>query len=99
MIWSFPSRGMVEDIVFGGQFSKIGGQMRHHIARLSGFAFPVDSYDPNASDSVRSLAVQRDGKVLAGGLFTGTNSIGGETRKLFARLSSDIACNSIPPSG
>ena len=80
-----------EDIVFGGQFSKIGGQMRHHIARLAGFAFPVDSYDPNASDSVRSLAVQRDGKVLAGGLFTGTNSIGGQTRKLFARLSSDIA--------
>ena len=38
--------------------------------------------------SVYSIAVQADGKILAGGNFT---SIGGQTRNLFARLSNDTA--------
>ena len=37
---------------------------------------------------VFSIAVQADGKILAGGDFT---SIGGQTRNLFARLSNDTA--------
>ena len=37
---------------------------------------------------VHSIAVQADGKILAGGYFT---SIGGQTRSLFARLSNDTA--------
>src|SRR5205807_2019714 len=39
--------------------------------------------DPNANILVTSLAVQADGKILAGGLFT---SIGGQTRNRIARL-------------
>ena len=48
----------------------------------------ADSFDPNANSTVYSIAVQADGKILAGGYFT---SIGGQTRSLFARLTNDTA--------
>src|SRR5205823_1732860 len=48
----------------------------------------ADSFNPNADNVVNSIAVQADGKVLAGGKFT---TIGGQTRNLFARLSNDTA--------
>ena len=44
----------------------------------------ADSFDPNANGVVYSIAVQADGKILAGGDFT--NSIGGQTRNRIARL-------------
>src|SRR5206468_206392 len=40
----------------------------------------------NANNVVYAIAVQADGKVLAGGTFTGANSIGGQTRNRIARL-------------
>ena len=43
----------------------------------------ADSFDPNANGYVLSIAVQADGKILAGGVFT---SIGGQTRNYIARL-------------
>ncbi|MDB6020699.1 MAG: hypothetical protein JWQ04_556, partial [Pedosphaera sp.] len=43
-------------------------------------------FDPNASDPVVTVVVQADGKILAGGLFNGANSIGGATRNRIARL-------------
>src|SRR5438552_2183570 len=43
----------------------------------------ADSFNPNANDVVSSIAVQADGKILAGGIFT---SIGGQTRNYIARL-------------
>ena len=43
----------------------------------------VDSFDPNANDAVIALAVQADGKILVGGVFT---FIGGQTRNRIARL-------------
>ena len=46
----------------------------------------VDSFDPNANDDVRAIAVQADGKILVGGVFT---SIGGQTRNRIARLKPD----------
>src|SRR6185437_1814069 len=46
----------------------------------------VDGFDPNANNDVRVLAVQADGKILAGGDFT---SIGGQTRNQIARLNPD----------
>src|SRR5437588_5619275 len=46
----------------------------------------ADAFDPNANDLVYSIAVQADGKILAGGLFNGPNSIGGQTRNYIARL-------------
>ena len=73
-------------ILVGGGFSganSIGGQTRNNIARLDAATGLADSFNPNASDPVVTLAVQADGKILAGGNFT---SIGGQTRNYIARL-------------
>ena len=48
----------------------IGGQTRNRIARLDATTGLADSFDPNANDCVYSIAVQADGKILAGGDFT-----------------------------
>jgi uncharacterized delta-60 repeat protein len=45
-----------------------------------------DSFNPGASYSVNSLAVQADGKILVGGRFT---TLGGQTRNRIARLNPD----------
>jgi uncharacterized delta-60 repeat protein len=76
-------------ILVGGNFSganSIGGQTRNYIARLDPTTGLADSFDPNANGRVHSVAVQTDGKILAGGLFSGANSIGGQTRNRIARL-------------
>jgi uncharacterized delta-60 repeat protein len=74
------------EILAGGFFTNIGGATRHHIARL-GATDPTtgvaDSFDPDADGDVHSIAVQADGKIVAGGGFT---TIGGETRRDMARL-------------
>jgi uncharacterized delta-60 repeat protein len=81
-------------VLVGGDFfsiggaNSIGGQTRNFIARLDATTGLADSFDPNANDHVFSIAVQADGKILAGGTFT---SIGGQTRSRFARLSNDTA--------
>ena len=74
-------------ILAGGDFTanSIGGQTRNHIARLDATTGLADSFDPNANNDVHSIAVQADGKILAGGDFT-ANSIGGQTRNCIARL-------------
>ena len=57
---------------FGGrrfQRSNIGGQTRNHIARLDATTGLADSFNPNANNIVFAIAVQTDGKILAGGLF------------------------------
>ena len=63
--------------------NSIGGQMRNHIARLDAVTGLADSWDPNSDGQVYSIAVQPDGKILAGGNFT---NIGGQPRKCIARL-------------
>ena len=73
-------------ILAGGDFfgaNSIGGQTRNRIARLDASTGLADSFDPDANAQVLSIAVQADGKILAGGLFT---SIGGQTRTFIARL-------------
>ncbi len=73
-------------IIAGGDFSgpnSIGGQMRNFIARLDPVTGAADLFDPNASSVVFAVAVQPDGKILAGGSFT---TIGGQTRNHMARL-------------
>ncbi|MDB6016630.1 MAG: hypothetical protein JWR19_1119 [Pedosphaera sp.] len=78
-------------ILAGGLFNganSIGGATRNRIARLDPTSGLADSWDPNANNQVQSIAVQADGKILAGGNFT---SIGGQTRNYFARLSNDTA--------
>ena len=76
-------------ILAGGYFNganSIGGQSRNRIARLDPATGLADSFNPNASDIVRSITVQPDGKILVGGFFSGANSIGGQTRNFIARL-------------
>jgi uncharacterized delta-60 repeat protein len=78
-------------ILVGGSFNganSIGGQTRNRIARLDPTTGLADSFDPNANSVVYTIAVQADGKILAGGMFS---SIGGQTRSLFARLTNDTA--------
>src|SRR6266568_5297584 len=65
----------------------IGGQTRNYIARLDATTGAADlTFDPNANGVVETIAVQADGKILAGGSFSGANSIGGQTRNYIARL-------------
>src|SRR5687768_17379325 len=76
-------------ILVGGQFNganSIGGQARNRFARLDPATGMADSFDPNANNTVFAIAVQRDGKILAGGNFNGANSIGGQMRNRIARL-------------
>jgi uncharacterized delta-60 repeat protein len=78
-------------ILAGGFFfgaNSIGGQPRNYIARLDATTGLADSFDPNANDAAYAIAVQADGKILAGGYF---NNIGGQPRSLLARLSNDTA--------
>ena len=61
---------------------------------LTLFALPVisysqsanDGFNPNANNTVNSIAVQAGGKILVGGNFT---TIGGVTRNYIARLNPD----------
>jgi uncharacterized delta-60 repeat protein len=76
-------------IIAGGAFNglnSIGGATRNFIARLDPTTGLADSFDPNANSVVFALALQADGKILAGGAFNGPNSIGGATRNSMARL-------------
>ena len=76
-------------ILVGGSFSSIGGQTRSGLARLDSTSGLADSFNPgpiapgNFSSGVLTLALQVDGMILAGGIFT---SIGGQTRHYIARL-------------
>lgn len=73
-------------ILVGGRFTSAGGQTRRNIARLDGTTGTADSFNPNAlptSSVVQAIALQSDGKILAGGSFT---TIGGQSRTGLARL-------------
>jgi len=62
-------------ILAGGNFSganSIGGQTRNYLARLDATTGLADSFDPNANGIVVAIAVQADGKILAGGGFRGS---------------------------
>ncbi len=78
-------------ILVGGSFNgvnSIGGQSRNRIARLDPGTGLADSFDPNANNEIYTVVVQADGKIVVGGRFNGTNSIGGQTRNRIARLNS-----------
>jgi uncharacterized delta-60 repeat protein len=73
-------------ILAAGDFNgvnSIGGQTRNRIARLDPTTGLADSFNPDPIQPVYSIAVQADGKILAGGFFT---FIGGQTRNYIARL-------------
>ncbi|HWW00693.1 MAG TPA: Calx-beta domain-containing protein [Candidatus Acidoferrum sp.] len=76
-------------VVIGGDFTAIGTVPRAHIARLNADGSLDTSFDPGGNapnDTVWSVAVQPDGKILIGGQFTslGSLNLGG-----LARLNSD----------
>jgi uncharacterized delta-60 repeat protein len=62
--------------IIGGQFTTLtpvagfGPWTRNYIARLNVNGTVDDSFDGNADNSVGSIAIQPDGKVLLGGAFT-----------------------------
>jgi hypothetical protein len=71
-------------ILVGGGFTTVAGQPRIGIARLDPTIGIPDSFNPGASNTVYSIAIQQsDGKVLLGGDFT---IIGVETRNYVARV-------------
>ena len=83
-------------ILIGGGFTKVspnGGPAvtRNRIARLNPDGTLDALFDPNANSEVDSLAVQADGKVLVGGLFSTFSPNGGAavTRHNIARLNTD----------
>src|SRR5438094_3839662 len=88
-------------ILIGGDFTTLspnGGPAvtRNYIARLNPDGTLDTAFDPNANSSVYSIAVQADGKVLAGGFF---GIIGGQTRNGIARLDATTgAADSFDPN-
>ena len=64
-------------IIIGGDFTLFNGSSRTRVARLNANGSLDLSFDPGAraNDSVRSIAVQTDGRVLIGGVFTNVNGV------------------------
>ena len=83
-------------ILIGGSFTTLspnGGAAvtRNRIARLNTDGTLDASFNPNADNTVFSIAVQADGKILIGGSFTTLSPNGGAavTRNRIARLNTD----------
>ncbi|HWM25372.1 MAG TPA: delta-60 repeat domain-containing protein [Chthoniobacterales bacterium] len=75
-------------ILLGGDFTTLspnGGAMvtRNRLARLNSDGTLDTAFDPNSNGFISSLAVQADGKILVGGLFT---IMSGQPRTYMARL-------------
>jgi hypothetical protein len=83
-------------ILIGGAFTTLspnGGAAvtLNRIARLNPDGTLDTAFNPNANNTVWSIALQADGKILAGGDFNGANSIGGQARNRIARLAASVA--------
>jgi hypothetical protein len=71
-------------LYLAGEFGLVGGQVRNRIASVNASTGAVTSWNPNANDTVRTLAVNGS-TIYAGGDFV---TIGGQTRSKIAALSS-----------
>lgn len=86
-------------ILAGGYFTMIGGQSRNNIVRLDPVTGLADSFNPNPNTNSYpvALALQTDGKILAGG---GFSTIGGQPRNRIARLDPTTSlADSFDPNG
>src|SRR5437660_3042190 len=84
-------------ILIGGDFTTLspnGGAAvtRNHIARLNPDGTLDTAFDPDANGEVESIAVQADGKILAGGAFTSIDIriATGSARLDAANVSADV---------
>ena len=75
-------------VLLGGSFSTVNGLSRHHIARLNADGSLDATFNPGAGadDSVMTLVLQADGKVLLGGAFT---KINGKPCERIARINTN----------
>ena len=83
-------------ILIGGWFTTLSvsggaGITRNRIARLDKDGTLDSSFNPNANDGLENIAVQTNGKILIGGLFTSLSPNGGPAvaRSSIARLNMD----------
>jgi hypothetical protein len=86
-VYELAMSGDGNSVFVGGLFSGVGGQSRNGIAKLSttGTGTADATWDPNADDSVRVLALSGDGNsVYASGNFA---NIGAQSRNGLAKLS------------
>ena len=88
-------------ILIGGEFTALapngGGSIPcNRIARLNPDGSVDTTFNPNANGTVHAIAVQVDGRVIAGGNFT---TIGGQTRNNIVRLDATTGlADSIDPN-
>lgn len=77
-------------IIIGGQFIKFNGINTKYLARLNADGSLDTSFDTSIgfNSHVYSVAVQSDGKILAGGNFTTYNSV---TKNYIVRVNSDAS--------
>ena len=77
-------------ILIAGRFTSVGGVERRNIARLNadGSVESAATFNPGTgvNNTVHAVAVQRDGKIVIGGIFTRVN---GQLRQGVARLNPD----------
>lgn len=86
-------------ILIGGMFDMASAAGRNHIARLNADGTVDVGFNPGtgADGNVTAIALQPDGKILVGGLFS---QINGTTRRGIARLNADGSLdNSFNPAG
>ena len=75
-------------VVAGGDFTSLNGVTYNHLVRFNPDGSVDTTFNTNAgpSDSVRAIAIQPDGRILIGGLFTKVN---GSNYNYLARLNAD----------
>jgi uncharacterized delta-60 repeat protein len=73
-------------ILVGGNFSEVGRQPHHNLARLNPDGSVDSAFNPNFNSSVHALAIQTNGKILAGGSFS---QVDGAAHAGIARLNPD----------
>src|SRR5713101_797668 len=81
-------------ILLGGDFTTLGGggigtTARSRLGRLNPDGTLENSFDPGANSTVQALAVQADGKIVAGGSFTTLGNGGTTARNRLGRLNAD----------
>jgi uncharacterized delta-60 repeat protein/uncharacterized repeat protein (TIGR01451 family) len=87
-VWAIAVQGD-HKVIIGGDFLSINGVARNHIARLNADGsvdYSFNNPGTGASDSVRALTIQLDGRILVGGLFTNFN---GTLQNRIVRLNAD----------